>query len=51
MDVSASHGRLSQATRDVALPFDGYKQSGWGREMGYEAIELYTETKAVAALL
>lgn len=26
-------------------------QSGWGREMGYEAIELYTETKAVAALL
>jgi len=36
---------------DVALPFGGYKQSGWGREMGYEAIELYTETKAVAALL
>ncbi|MGY4802217.1 aldehyde dehydrogenase family protein [Teichococcus aerofrigidensis] len=36
---------------DVALPFGGYKQSGWGREMGYEAIELYTETKAVAAML
>jgi phenylacetaldehyde dehydrogenase len=36
---------------DVALPFGGYKQSGWGREMGYEAIELYTETKAVAARL
>jgi phenylacetaldehyde dehydrogenase len=36
---------------DVALPFGGYKQSGWGREMGHEAIELYTETKAVAALL
>jgi phenylacetaldehyde dehydrogenase len=36
---------------DVALPFGGYKQSGWSREMGYEAIELYTETKAVAALL
>ena len=36
---------------DVALPFGGYKQSGWGREMGYEAIELYTETKAVAAAL
>jgi phenylacetaldehyde dehydrogenase len=36
---------------DVALPFGGYKQSGWGREMGYEAIELYTEVKAVAALL
>jgi phenylacetaldehyde dehydrogenase len=36
---------------DVALPFGGYKQSGWGREMGYEAIELYTETKSVAARL
>ncbi|WP_428493327.1 aldehyde dehydrogenase family protein [Rhodopila sp.] len=36
---------------DVALPFGGFKQSGWGREMGYEAIELYTETKGVAALL
>jgi phenylacetaldehyde dehydrogenase len=36
---------------DVALPFGGYKQSGWGREMGYEAIELYTEVKAVAAML
>ena len=36
---------------DVALPFGGYKQSGWGREMGYEAIEMYTEVKAVAARL
>ncbi len=36
---------------DVALPFGGYKQSGWGREMGHEAIELYTETKGVAAFL
>jgi phenylacetaldehyde dehydrogenase len=32
---------------DAALPFGGYKQSGWGREMGAEAMELYTETKAV----
>ena len=32
---------------DAALPFGGYKQSGWGREMGKEAIDLYTETKAV----
>ncbi|HMJ91402.1 MAG TPA: aldehyde dehydrogenase family protein, partial [Candidatus Acidoferrum sp.] len=32
---------------DAALPFGGYKQSGWGREMGAEALELYTETKAV----
>ena len=35
---------------DVALPF-GYKESGWGREMGKEMLELYTETKAVAAAL
>jgi phenylacetaldehyde dehydrogenase len=34
-------------TGDPALPFGGFKQSGWGREMGHEVIELYTETKAV----
>jgi len=32
---------------DAALPFGGYKQSGWGREMGEEAIHEYTETKSV----
>ena len=32
---------------DASLPFGGYKQSGWGREMGKEALELYTEVKAV----
>jgi phenylacetaldehyde dehydrogenase len=32
---------------DVAVPFGGYKQSGWGREMGIEAIGAYTQTKAV----
>lgn len=32
---------------DAALPFGGYKQSGWGREMGPEALSLYTETKSV----
>ncbi|MBI5386812.1 MAG: aldehyde dehydrogenase family protein [Verrucomicrobia bacterium] len=32
---------------DAALPFGGYKQSGWGREMGHEVLEHYTETKAV----
>ena len=36
---------------DAALPFGGFKQSGWGREMGYEAIQLYTQTKAVCARL
>jgi phenylacetaldehyde dehydrogenase len=32
---------------DAALPFGGYKQSGWGRESGREGVELYTETKSV----
>jgi phenylacetaldehyde dehydrogenase len=32
---------------DAALPFGGYKQSGWGREMGHDVLEMYTETKAV----
>lgn len=36
---------------DAALPFGGYKQSGWGREMGHDAIELYTEKKAVCVQL
>jgi phenylacetaldehyde dehydrogenase len=36
---------------DASLPFGGYKQSGWGREMGHEALEAYTEVKAVTTLL
>jgi len=32
---------------DSAMPFGGYKQSGWGREMGHQMLELYTETKSV----
>jgi len=36
---------------DAALPFGGYKQSGWGREMGHDALELYTEVKAVTVRL
>jgi phenylacetaldehyde dehydrogenase len=36
---------------DAALSFGGYKQSGWGREMGHDALELYTEIKAVCSLL
>jgi phenylacetaldehyde dehydrogenase len=34
---------------DSALPFGGYKQSGWGREMGSAALGLYTESKSVCA--
>jgi phenylacetaldehyde dehydrogenase len=36
---------------DAALPFGGYKQSGWGREMGHEVLNNYTEVKAVTAQL
>lgn len=36
---------------DAALPFGGYKQSGWGREMGREVLELYTQVKSVVAKL
>jgi phenylacetaldehyde dehydrogenase len=36
---------------DASLPFGGYKQSGWGREMGHQVLEAYTEVKAVTAQL
>jgi len=36
---------------DAALPFGGYRQSGWGREMGHEVLNAYTEVKAVCAQL
>jgi phenylacetaldehyde dehydrogenase len=36
---------------DAALPFGGFRQSGWGREMGHEVLNAYTEVKAVCALL
>jgi phenylacetaldehyde dehydrogenase len=32
---------------DAAAPFGGYKRSGFGREMGKAALELYTQIKTV----
>lgn len=29
------------------IPFGGYKQSGWGRELGVEGLEPYLVTKSV----
>ena len=61
-DISKAH-RIAEKLRagtvwincynvfDAALPFGGYKQSGWGREMGHESLELYTEVKAVCAAI
>jgi phenylacetaldehyde dehydrogenase len=61
-DVSKAH-RVARAIRagtvwvncynifDAALPFGGYKESGWGREMGREVLSNYTETKAVCVHL
>ena len=36
---------------DPHLPFGGYKESGIGREMGPEVLELYTEVKSVCVML
>jgi phenylacetaldehyde dehydrogenase len=61
-DVSKAH-RMAAALKagtvwvncygvfDPALPFGGYKQSGWGRESCPEALDLYTEAKTVCLAL
>ncbi|MBY8862300.1 aldehyde dehydrogenase family protein [Nocardia sp. CA2R105] len=36
-----------QLVFDHAVPFGGYKQSGWGLEYGREGIETYMQTKSV----
>jgi len=57
-DVSKAH-RMARAVKagtvwinaynlyDPALPFGGFKASGFGRELGLEALESYLETKSV----
>ena len=32
---------------DAALPFGGFKESGFGRELGQAGLDLYTEVKSV----
>ena len=36
---------------DASMPFGGYKQSGWGREMGHDVLRNYLETKSVCVSL
>jgi phenylacetaldehyde dehydrogenase len=61
-DVSAMHRLAAKlkagmvwgnapALADVALPFGGFKQSGFGRESGRYGAEAYTELKTVAIAL
>jgi len=44
-------GVNTSAVADWDLPIGGYKQSGWGRENGYDAVENYLQTKSVAIAL
>lgn len=37
----------AQFAWDPAMPFGGYKQSGWGQEYGLEGVEAYMQTKSV----
>jgi phenylacetaldehyde dehydrogenase len=36
---------------DAALPIGGYKESGWSRDSGIQAIDHYLETKTVCAVV
>jgi phenylacetaldehyde dehydrogenase len=36
---------------DPSMPFGGFKQSGWGKEMGREGLDAFLQTKSVFAKL
>jgi phenylacetaldehyde dehydrogenase len=41
----------TQLSPDPAIPFGGFKQSGWGRENGEDVFSHYTENKSVIVKL
>jgi phenylacetaldehyde dehydrogenase len=41
----------SSLMMDYAMPFGGYKQSGWGREGGLEGLDAFLQTKSVCVTL
>jgi phenylacetaldehyde dehydrogenase len=45
--LKAGTVRINGGAMDSALPFGGYKQSGWGRENAEEGILPFTEVKSV----
>lgn len=49
--VAGQVGVNTGAVADWDLPIGGYRQSGWGRENGFDAVANYLQTKAVAMSL
>lgn len=49
--ITGQVGVNTAMVADWDLPVGGYRQSGWGRENGFDAVENYLQTKSVAVAL
>ena len=47
VEPAAGEARDMPFTAFPGIPFGGYKQSGFGRELSLETLDLYLETKGV----